>query len=278
MNQIEEPVRHRKYFISHGRPLYSLMHRGGPAAPVIIYCHGFAQEHLFNWRAEVLGADILARRGYSTFSYHARAHGDSAGNFADLTFEGLVEDAMAAADHATAATGATRIVWVGIRFGALVAAAVIRQRSDALALALWEPVHNTPDYFRALMRRVMFFEVSRGRRPSMTVDEMIEELRRDRAVPMLGFDLHPQFYRSALAADLRDSLDDWSGPTMLVQIQQRGSLSPEHQALQTVLELRSVPVKTVLMDEEPNWDNGFESWWTLEGLSREMGAWLDGLE
>jgi pimeloyl-ACP methyl ester carboxylesterase len=278
VSDFAEPARHREFFISDGRPLYSSMHRGAsPDAPVIIYCHGFAQEHIFNWRAEVLGADILARRGFATFSYHARAHGDSAGDFSDLTFEGLVDDALAAASHATAATGASRIVWVGIRFGALIAAAAMRRRPDSAALALWEPVQGAREYFRALMRRVLFFEVSRGRRPAMTAEQMIEQLGRGNPVPLLGFGLFPKFYASAVEVNLRRALEGWSGPTMLVQIQQRTALSEEHRSLQAAIQRQGAPVTTVVVDEEPSWDNGFESWWTLEDLSRQMGDWLDGL-
>ena len=254
------------------------MHRGRSRdAPVIVYCHGLAQEQLFNWRAEVLGAGILARRGYSTFSYHARGHGDSAGEFAELDFAGFVDDATAAANHAIAETGAGRIVWIGIRFGALIAAAAIRRRSDTAALALWEPVHSARDYFRALMRRVLLFEVSRGRRPPKTAEQMIDELNRGRAIPLLGFDLHPRFYASAVDANLEAILTGWSGPTMLAQIQRRSSLIEEYRALQATLAGQGARVTTVVVEEQPVWDSGFESWGTLENLSRRMGDWLDGL-
>ena len=278
MSDFLEPARHREFFISDGRALYSSMHRGAsPGAPVIVYCHGFAQEHVFDWRAEILGADILARRGFATFSYHARAHGDSAGNFSDLTFEGLVDDALAAASHATAATGASRIVWVGIRFGALIAAAAMRRRPDSAALALWEPVQGAREYFRALMRRVLFFEVSRGHRPAMTTEQMIEQLGCGNPVPLVGFDLFPKFYASAVEADLRRALEGWSGPTMVAQIQQRTALSQAHRTLQAALEQQGATVTTVVVDEEPSWTNGFESCWTLENLSHQMADWLDGL-
>ena len=254
------------------------MHRGARAdAPVIVYCHGFAQEHLFNWRAEVLGVDILARHGYSTFSYHARAHGDSAGEFAELDFDGMVDDAMAGADRAIELTGVNRIVWVGIRFGALIAATAIRRRNDAAALALWEPVHSARHYFRALMRRVLLFEVSRGRRPAINAEQMIDELNHGRAVPLLGVDLHPKFYASAVDANLARALEGWSRPTMLAQIQRSSSLAEEHHALRAILERQGALVTTVLVEEEPVWDNGLESWGTHEGLSGQMGDWLDGL-
>jgi alpha/beta superfamily hydrolase len=274
-----ESGKERRFFISDGRPLYSVMQRGvSRDAPVVLFCHGFAQDLAFNWRAQVLAANILAERGYSTFSYHARAHGDSAGSFEELTFAGLVDDAVAAASHAIVATGASHIVWVGVRFGALVAAAAMRHRSNAAAFVMWEPAHSGSAYLRSLLRRVLFFQVSRGRRPELTVEQMVERLEHGHTVPLLGTELHPAFYRSALEADLRRDLDSWQGPTLLAQIQQRPRLSQEHKDLESDLAPRVASLKTLLVSEEPNWDNGFEAWWTLEGLSGQMGDWLDGLD
>jgi len=41
-----------------------------------------------------------------------------------VTFEGLVEDALAAAEYARRVSGASEVVWVAVRFGALVAAGI----------------------------------------------------------------------------------------------------------------------------------------------------------
>jgi hypothetical protein len=106
---------------------------------------------------------------------------------------------------------------------------------------------------------------------------MVAELGAGRSVALLGFDLHPVFYRSALEVDLLEDLASWSGPTLIAQIQRRKELAREHLKLKTALEGRGAEVLTTLIDEEPNWDNGFEAAWTLEGLSQQMGEWLDGI-
>jgi pimeloyl-ACP methyl ester carboxylesterase len=272
------PAAERHFFRSGEDSIYGSSHSGArPNAPLILFCNSFAQDHVFNWRAEVLGARILAERGYPTFSYHPRAHGDSSGNFESLTFADLVADARAAAAEGLRCTGASRIAWVGIRFGAMVAAAAMRERRDTAALALWEPAYRGQDYFRMLMRRVLFFELSRGRRSSLTVERMVAELARGHSVALLGFDLHPAFYRSALEVDLLQDLELWRGPTLIAQIQRRKELAREHLRLKTALEGRGAEVLATLIDEEPNWDNGFEAAWTLEGLSQLLGEWLDGV-
>ncbi len=272
------PGAERYFFRSGEHSIYGSAHLGARAdAPLVLFCNGFAQDHVFNWRAEVLGARILAERGYPTFSYHARAHGDSSGDFRSLTFADLVADARAAAAEGLRCTGASRVAWVSIRFGAMVAAAAMRDRSDTAALALWEPAYRAQDYFRMLMRRMLFFELSRGRRSSLTVERMVAELGAGRSVALLGFDLHPAFYRSAFEVDLLKDLESWRGPTLIAQIQRRKELAREHLRLKAALENRGAELLATLIDEEPNWDNGFEAAWTLQGLSQQMGEWLDGI-
>lgn len=129
----------RRYFESDGRPLYGVTYRAErPSPTLVLFCNSFSENHC-EGRAEAIAARILAANGYSAFLYHPRAHGDSAGDSQDVTFEGLIDDAVNAATYARSRSGASQIVWVGIRFGALVAAHAIRRIADSTAFALWEP-------------------------------------------------------------------------------------------------------------------------------------------
>lgn len=220
---------------------------------------------------------MAAKRGYATFSYHPRGHGDSAGNFADVTFEGLVEDAQSAARHALEMSGASRIVWVGIRFGALVAAEMTRRRRDALALAFWEPIHSARGYFRELMRQNLYRDVALGRRPSVTVDQMMERLEHEHSVGVPGFELYRTFSRSAIGADLFQSLENWCGPTLIAQFRRRQTLARENVRLQQTLERRGAKVVTSLFIEPPNPNSQIQPQWLSEELIRHTATWLDGL-
>ena len=122
----------------------------------------------------------------------------------DVTFEDLIDDAVNAATYARARSGASQIVWVGIRFGALVAAHAIRRIADSTALALWEPALSARDYLLKSMRHVIYYELSLGERPSLTVDQMSERLKREGKISLLGFDLYRKFFESA------DALTCWT--------------------------------------------------------------------
>ncbi len=268
----QEWTEERRYFESDGRPLYGVMHRARRGALLVVFCNSFSENHC-EGRAEAIAARIVAANGYSAFLYHPRAHGDSAGDLEDVTFEGLIEDAVNAATYARSRCDAPQIVWVGVRFGALVAAHAIRRITDSIGLALWEPVLSARDYFLKSMRHVMYYEMSQGERPSLTVDQMSERLKREGKISVLGFDLYRKFFESAQGVDLLDALQPWRGPTLIAQFQKHSRLSREHNRLRETLVRRGLSVRA-LLHRGPG---GSDPWWTPEAIARQTGDWLDEL-
>ncbi|MGC2494219.1 serine aminopeptidase domain-containing protein [Candidatus Binatus sp.] len=263
----------RRYFESDGRPLYGVTYRAErPSPTLVLFCNSFSENHC-EGRAEAIAARIIAANGYSAFVYHPRAHGDSAGDSEDLTFEDLVDDAVNAATYARSRSGASQIVWVGIRFGAIVAAHAIRRIAGSTALALWEPALNGRDYLVKSMRHVIYSEMSHGERPSLTVDQMSERLKREGKISLLAFDLHRKFFDSAQDADLLDALEAWRSPTLIAQFQKHSRLSRPHNQLRETLVGRGVSVRALLH----RGTDGTDPWWAPEEIARQTGDWLDEL-
>ncbi|SRR5579875_1504519 len=261
-------------------PLYGVFYRAKDRVRrelVGIFCHSIGLDQLVTSRIEVLAARALAARGFSSFSYHARGHGDSAGNFADVTFDSLVEDALSAAEQARRLAEGSGIVWIGTRFGGLIAAAAMGQRQDTAGLALWEPVHRGADYFRALMRRRLFLEVANERRPNATVANMVERLARDGEIPLIAEWLHRPLYQSAMNVDLAENLKQWRGPTMLAQIQSRKTWSADNAALIESLRNAGALVAAVTIVDQPSWENPSEPWWTSPQLIEKTVEWFHGM-
>src|SRR5512143_991682 len=121
--------RETPFFFEPGqRPLYAVYHeplRERAGAPVLVYVHSTGVEQITNYRNQVNLARAAAAAGFPALRYHARGHGDSGGDFADVTRDSLVEDARAAAVEALRRSGAARVVWAGDRLGALVAACAL---------------------------------------------------------------------------------------------------------------------------------------------------------
>jgi len=262
----------RGFFESDERPLYAVTYRNErPGASVVIFCNSFSENHS-EGRAEAIAARIIAASGCSAFLYHPRAHGDSTGDLEDVTFADLVEDAINAAAYARSRTGASRVVWVGIRFGALVAAHAVTRSSDSIGLALWEPALSARDYLLKSMRHVIYHEMALGERPSMTVEQMSDRLAREGKISLLGFDLYRKFFESA-HADLLGALEPWRGPTLIAQFQKHSRLSRAHTRVRDTLVGRGLRVRSVLHRGA----DGRDPWWTPEEVARQTGAWLDEL-
>jgi len=270
-----------RFFESYGRPLYGLYCEASgslqkPAGVVI--CHSFGPEQAVGSHVLAMAARQAALIGFSAVAYHSRGHGDSAGDFADVTFESMVQDALCAADQVTARSGATQIIWLGLRFGTLVAAAAAARCSSTSAVALWEPVHTGEDYFLDLVRGLLFSEVARGKRSGVTAKQLLEQITMEEHVDIHASYIHRKFHTDAQKLRLADLLAGWRGATLIAQIQPRMKLSPKNHALQSELEQRGANVSTMMIREEPGWQ--FPMWrqpWTSPDLIARTTAWLDAV-
>ncbi|MFI5372270.1 MAG: serine aminopeptidase domain-containing protein, partial [Candidatus Eisenbacteria bacterium] len=267
------------FFEAHDRPLYAVHHaprRGRPGAPGVVVVTGLGVEQLTVYRNNVRVARALAELGFPVLHYHPRGHGDSAGDWAEVTHDRLVEDARAAGAELLRRSGAGRLAWLGVRFGALAAAAALDPERD-VALALWEPVHQPLDYFRSWLRGLLYSQVSRGERPSATVEELLERVERDGHVDVHGYHLHRALLASARDRELAGALTTWHRPTLLAQIQSRARLSDPHAALVARLERQGSRVETALVRVDPGWHFIANPAWEDDDLVRRTAEWLDAV-
>jgi pimeloyl-ACP methyl ester carboxylesterase len=267
------------FFESHGHPLYGVYHAPASAGrgAVVVHVHGLGVEQITTYRAEVLCARALAAAGHPVFRFHARGHGDSSGDFAAVTLETLVEDAGVAADEARRLSGAGGVVWLGVRFGALVAARSLARRGDAAGLALWEPVHHGHDYFRAMLRAMLFSQVAGGIRPDRTADQLLADVEEKGSADVHGYYLHRAIVRSAREARLSEALAAWSGPVFLAQLQGRGILSAPNEGLLASLRGRGAQTRHFMHREDLGWHYTQNPAWECPQLVDATREWTDAL-
>jgi pimeloyl-ACP methyl ester carboxylesterase len=262
------------------RPVYAVFHaarRARAGARAVVLCSSLAVEQLTCYRNEVLLARALAERGIPVLRYHPRGHGDSGGDWADVTLESLVADARAAAGVARERSGLGGLAFVGVRFGALAAAGAAVASDPSAPLALWEPVQRADDYFRSWLRGVLFSAVAHGERPKETVDDFMARLDRDGAVDVHGYYLHRALFRSSGGHALVAMLEGWKSRALIVQIQGRTRLAAPHAACAEALAARGSAVETALVNEEQGWHFLQNPAWESPALLRRTVEWFDAL-
>lgn len=266
-----------------GTPVYAVFHAaapGRPGAPVIVHVHGLGVEQLTLYRQEVLAARAAAARGFPVLRYHARGHGDSGGSSADVTLASLVADARAAADEARRRSGRERVIWLGVRLGALVAAEAGGPRSgrgDAAAFLFWEPVASPPDFFRQQLRTLLYSRVAGGLKPDATVDQLLARLEAEGSLDVLGYTLRRSLVQSLADASLARALAGGRARVMLAQVEARARLAPSHARLVEALQADGAEVTTALVQEEPGYQLMSNPAWESDALTRVTVEWLDAL-
>jgi hypothetical protein len=227
----------------------------------------------------VLCARALAAAGHPVFRFHARGHGDSSGGLSAVTLETMAEDAGVAAEEARRRSGARRVVWLGRAVRSAGGGARARAfPGPAAGLALWDPVHQGHDYFRGMLRALLFSQVAAGVRPDRSARPAARRRRGERrSRRCTDYYLHRAVVRSAREAKLSDALAAWSGPTFLAQLQGRGSLAPANETLLGELRGRGASTKAFLQREELGWHYTQNPAWECPPLVDATREWLDAL-
>ena len=172
-----------------GGQRFCLLHTSGqaPEEPVasILYIHPFAEELNRSRRMVALQCQALAAAGFEVLQMDLGGCGDSAGHFADATWEGWVADVLAAREWllanqqkrstdtpamATSMKEGNPALWMwGLRAGCLLAAEVARQLpAHAANLLFWQPVTQGAVHLAQFLRLKVATELVRGGRAGET--------------------------------------------------------------------------------------------------------------
>ena len=107
--------------------------------PIIILCHGFSTSK--DSRTFVRLEEILNEEGISSFRFDFYAHGESKGNFEEITTSEAVDDVQNAIEFLKK-SGHEKIGLVGSSFGGLASILTASQSEDLYLLALKSPVSD----------------------------------------------------------------------------------------------------------------------------------------
>ena len=182
------------FFGASERPLFGFYQpprttRG--RATGVVLCYPMGQEYMRAHRAFRQLAMLLTKAGFHVLRFDYFGTGDSAGASDEGTVTQWIEDARAAVDEVKAMAGVRRVVLVGSRLGATLAALAAAGRGDVDAVVLWDPVVDGAAHVVELVEGAgpALAGASTGPRPSETVG-------------VLGFPLAPALRAELATVDL----------------------------------------------------------------------------
>ncbi|MGF1561308.1 MAG: serine aminopeptidase domain-containing protein [Geminicoccaceae bacterium] len=142
------------YFGSSERRLFGVYHApalASPRVPAALLCAPFGQEAIRSQRIYRLLAEQLSRHGAPVLRFDYTGCGDSAGACEAGSLSTWAEDIASAHQELCDMSGATRILWLGLRLGASLALHTSStKRVQPAGLVLWEPVIDGARYVREI--------------------------------------------------------------------------------------------------------------------------------
>lgn len=145
----------RPFFFGRAEcPLFGIHHpplTRGAAAGAALLCNPFGQEAIRAHRIYRVMAGKLARAGWHVLRFDYFGTGDSSGASEEGGEAQWIEDVLDASDELASSTGVSRLAWIGLRYGATLAALAAERAPRELAeLVLWDPIVDGRVYLSEL--------------------------------------------------------------------------------------------------------------------------------
>lgn len=137
------------FFFDNNRLFGSYSSATDPNADsVVVVCPPLFDEYRRTYRALSELAVAVAERGVHAFRFDYFGTAESQGLLSEATIEGWLSDIETAIDEALSVSGADRVVLLGVRFGATLAAQVPHPKVKRLLF--WDPVVSGQQYLEWL--------------------------------------------------------------------------------------------------------------------------------
>jgi exosortase A-associated hydrolase 2 len=234
------------YFGDRARRLFGIYHAGnrteGPPRAVVL-CNSWGPDYIYSHRTIRQAAIQLAAAGFHVLRFDYFGTGDSAGELTEASLALWVDDIRLAIREVSDMSGAGRVMLIGLRLGALLAARVAATDSAKVDhIILWDPIVDGSAYLAELFR------------DSRAEPEPFREPRTRPQSAGGGHEMHGFPLTDAMAADIRE-LDLGSVGTRLPAHCAVLVSTPKHEAA-VVLQRLLPPLDPTAID----WIPAFPCW------------------
>jgi hypothetical protein len=199
------------FFGPDGAPLFAVLHLPARATafPPIIHVHSYGIEQVASYRIEVEFARAAAAAGFPVLRFHMTGAGDSFGDFAEMTIASMVADVGRAVElMVQRGLGAdSKPILLGVRLGCDVAVRAAEALGGVRALILWEPAADPRAYLESILRSRLISALAQGKKTGETVASLVERLRAEGSVDVLGYPVHRRIYDEATPLAIAGNAD-----------------------------------------------------------------------
>jgi pimeloyl-ACP methyl ester carboxylesterase len=184
-----------------------------------VFCHSFGMEQIDLQPFEVAAARGLAGAGYPALRFYAPGYGDSHTLQMETTEDSHLRALLAAVEFLVQETGVPAVGLVGARFGGALAA-LAADRTNAAALALWNPVVVGRSYTNELLRAEAASSLVRSVETGKPTPAPARTLEEEGLVPVQGgaFPLRRAVHEWIRSIDLTSQLGRFRGDALVLQI------------------------------------------------------------
>jgi exosortase A-associated hydrolase 2 len=264
------------FFDADGQRLFGMAHRPDAAsrAVALVVCHPYGEEKQLSYPVLVAFARRVAADGFPVLRFDARGYGDSTGELEDATVESQIAETLVAARVARERFGTDRVVLLGLRFGALVAALAAEREPACAGLVLWSPVVSGSQYADDLVRKRLFAEVLAKRKVSRA--DITAELERAGRLEIEGNFLTRRWRDEAAAVELPAAVRTRRGPVFVGALGQADAVPAPLSALVEAYEGIGAPTTVAVAAAQPFWErNAMYDLYLPDELFAHTQRWLD---
>ena len=250
----EEGYRSDFFVNRRGRRLFYAVDAGrggGRGRPAWILCSPVLEEKTVSHGVCRHVARAMAGTGATVLRVDYEGHGDSEGDCAGLGLDDWVRDVVDAA--AVVAGGTSRPVGLlGVRAGALIAAAAARQL-EAAALVAVCPVLSGAEYLNDLLRVNLTAQLAVHKRVRCGRQALMAALDGGATVNVHGWEIGRPFARTVRAAQFRTLVDGLRCPVAVLGLRRSddGPLPPALAALDRPPRVRAYGVRGLQFWDDP---------------------------
>lgn len=174
---------------------YSAQNAMGKSHGVIL-CAPIWGERMRTRRIFTNLARRLAKVGYSVIRCDYYGDGNSGGETAELTYEGMKDDIRNLYGCLVSKSDIDRVTLVGLRIGANCAASLLEELDCAIGAILVEPIVNLADFFRDALRANLSSQMTMHKKILKNREQLIDEIRNGILVDIDGFLVGKEFWES----------------------------------------------------------------------------------